>query len=284
MIDEQLARIGEPGRAVVMGVINATPDSFSDGGQFADADAAISFGEQLVRDGADIIDVGGESTRPGATRVGTDEELSRIVPIISGLTARGIRCSVDTMRAVVAAQAVEAGAELVNDVSGGLADAAMLTTVSDLGVPIVLMHWRGPSDEMDNFTHYDDVVAEVVLALAARRDAAVAAGISPDRIVLDPGLGFAKLASHNWELLRDLPALSALNQPVLIGASRKRFLGAVLAGPDGTPRPVGNRDAATHAVSALAAANGAWGVRVHEVAGTLDAVRVARAWREGGAW
>ncbi len=284
MIDEQLARIGEPGRAVVMGVINATPDSFSDGGQFADADAAISFGEQLVRDGADIIDVGGESTRPGATRVGTDEELSRIVPIISGLTARGIRCSVDTMRAVVAAQAVEAGAELVNDVSGGLADAAMLTTVSDLGVPIVLMHWRAPSDEMDNFTHYDDVVAEVVLALAARRDAAVAAGISPDRIVLDPGLGFAKLASHNWELLRDLPALSALNQPVLIGASRKRFLGAVLAGPDGTPRPVGNRDAATHAVSALAAANGAWGVRVHEVAGTLDAVRVARAWREGGAW
>jgi len=284
VIDEQLARIGEPGRAVVMGVINATPDSFSDGGQFADADAAISFGEQLVRDGADIIDVGGESTRPGATRVGTDEELSRIVPIISGLTARGIRCSVDTMRAVVAAQAVEAGAELVNDVSGGLADAAMLTTVSDLGVPIVLMHWRAPSDEMDNFTHYDDVVAEVVLALAARRDAAVAAGISPDRIVLDPGLGFAKLASHNWELLRDLPALSALNQPVLIGASRKRFLGAVLAGPDGTPRPVGNRDAATHAVSALAAANGAWGVRVHEVAGTLDAVRVARAWREGGAW
>ncbi len=284
MIDEHLARIGEPGRAVVMGVINATPDSFSDGGQFADADAAISFGEQLVRDGADIIDVGGESTRPGATRVGTDEELSRIVPIISGLTARGIRCSVDTMRAVVAAQAVEAGAELVNDVSGGLADAAMLTTVSDLGVPIVLMHWRAPSDEMDNFTHYDDVVAEVVLALAARRDAAVAAGISPDRIVLDPGLGFAKLASHNWELLRDLPALSALNQPVLIGASRKRFLGAVLAGPDGTPRPVGNRDAATHAVSALAAANGAWGVRVHEVAGTLDAVRVARAWREGGAW
>ena len=284
MIDEQLARIGEPGRAVVMGVINATPDSFSDGGQFADADAAISFGEQLVRDGADIIDVGGESTRPGAARVGIDEELSRIVPIISGLTARGIRCSVDTMRAGVAAQAVEAGAELVNDVSGGLADAAMLTTVSDLGVPIVLMHWRAPSDEMDNFTHYDDVVAEVVLALAARRDAAVAAGISPDRIVLDPGLGFAKLASHNWELLRDLPALSALNQPVLIGASRKRFLGAVLAGPDGTPRPVGNRDAATHAVSALAAANGAWGVRVHEVAGTLDAVRVARAWREGGAW
>ena len=284
MIDEQLARIGEPGRAVVMGVINATPDSFSDGGQFADADAAISFGEQLVRDGADIIDVGGESTRPGAARVGIDEELSRIVPIISGLTARGIRCSVDTMRAVVAAQAVEAGAELVNDVSGGLADAAMLTTVSDLGVPIVLMHWRAPSDEMDNFTHYDDVVAEVVLALAARRDAAVAAGISPDRIVLDPGLGFAKLASHNWDLLRDLPALSALNQPVLIGASRKRFLGAVLAGPDGTPRPVGNRDAATHAVSALAAANGAWGVRVHEVAGTLDAVRVARAWREGGAW
>ena len=284
MIDEQLARIGEPGRAVVMGVINATPDSFSDGGQFADAGAAIAFGERLTAEGADIIDVGGESTRPGAARVSVDEELSRVIPILAGLTNRGIQCSIDTMRSEVAAQAVAAGACLVNDVSGGLADDRMLATVSELGVPIVLMHWRAPSDQMDNFTHYDDVVAQVAMALAGRRDAAVAAGISPERIVLDPGLGFAKLAIHNWALLRELPSLLALHQPVLIGASRKRFLGAVLAQPDGTARPVSDRDAATHAISALAAANGAWGVRVHEVAGTLDAVRVARAWREGGAW
>ncbi len=267
-----------------MGVINATPDSFSDGGQFSNSDQAIAFGEQLVANGADIIDVGGESTRPGATRVNVDEELRRIIPIIQGLSGRGISVSVDTMRAVVAAEAVAAGASVVNDVSGGLADDSMLPTVGGLETPIILMHWRAPSDRMDEFTHYDDVVAEVCLALAQRRDTAVAAGISVDRIVLDPGLGFAKLAIHNWELLRELPTLQALNQPVLIGASRKRFLGAVLADHAGNPRPISERDAATHAVSALAAANGAWGVRVHDVAGTLDAVRVARAWRDGGAW
>ncbi len=284
MMDEQLARIGEPGRAVVMGVINATPDSFSDGGQFATPDAAIAHGVSLANQGADVIDVGGESTRPGAERVSADEELSRTLPIIRGLSDRGVAVSVDTMRASVAAEAVAAGAVLVNDVSGGLADEQMLTTVAALQVPIVLMHWRVPSSQMDEFTHYDDVVAEVSLALAQRRDAAIAAGIPAERIVIDPGLGFAKLAPHNWELLHELATLVALNQPVLVGASRKRFLGAVLAGRSGTPREVAERDAATHAVSALAAANGAWGVRVHDVAGTLDAVRVARAWREGGAW
>ncbi len=284
MMDEQLARIGEPGRAVVMGVINATPDSFSDGGQFATPDAAIAHGVWLANQGADVIDVGGESTRPGAERVSADEELSRTIPIIAGLSDRGVAVSVDTMRASVAAEAVAAGAVLVNDVSGGLADEQMLTTVAALGVPIVLMHWRVPSAQMDEFTHYDDVVAEVSLALAQRRDAATAAGIPAQRIVIDPGLGFAKLALHNWELLHELATLVALNQPVLVGASRKRFLGAVLADRAGTPRAVVERDAATHAVSALAAANGAWGVRVHDVAGTLDAVRVARAWREGGAW
>ena len=284
VIDEQLARIGEPGRTVVMGVINATPDSFSDGGQFASASDAISFGLKLIDQGADLVDVGGESTRPGAARVGLDEELSRVVPIIAGLSERGVATSIDTMRADVARAAVGAGAGIVNDVSGGLADFAMLPTVAELGVPIVLMHWRAPSDQMDEFTHYDDVVADVCLALAQRRDAAVSAGIDRERIVLDPGLGFAKLAIHNWELLRELPTLLALQQPVLIGASRKRFLGAVLADRAGTPRPVDERDAATHAVSALAAANGAWGVRVHDVVGTLDAVRVARAWHEGGSW
>ncbi|MFA7267651.1 MAG: dihydropteroate synthase [Candidatus Nanopelagicales bacterium] len=284
MIDEQLARIGSPRRAVVMGVINATPDSFSDGGRFGTIDEAISHGRALVEQGADIVDVGGESTRPGAGRVKVDEELRRVIPIVSGLAAAGIAVSVDTMRASVAAAAVQAGACLVNDVSGGLADADMLPVVAGLEVPIVLMHWRAPSDEMDAFTHYDDVVADVCVALARRRDAAVDAGISVDRIVLDPGLGFAKLGHHNWALLHELPALLALGRPVLIGASRKRFLGATLADAEGAARQVTDRDAGTHAVSALAAANGAWGVRVHDVAGTLDAVRVAQAWREGGTW
>ena len=284
MIDEQLARVGSPGRTVVMGVINATPDSFSDGGRFASIDAAIAHGRELVDQGADIVDVGGESTRPGAGRVDTDEELRRVIPIIAGLADDGIPVSVDTTRAVVASAAVDAGACVINDVSGGLADSQMFPAVAELGVPIVLMHWRAPSDQMDTFTHYDDVVADVCVALAKRRDAAVEAGIPLDRIVLDPGLGFAKLAHHNWALLHELPALLALGRPVLVGASRKRFLGAALSDAGGTARDVAHRDAATHAVSALAVANGAWGVRVHDVVGTLDAVRVAQAWREGGTW
>lgn len=284
LIADQLRRIGDADRTVVMGVINLTPDSFSDGGQFASPELAVTHGAALVAQGADLIDVGGESTRPGARRVSVDEELTRIIPIIRGLRERGITISVDTMRAAIAWEAVGAGAGIVNDVSGGLADEDMLATVAELEVPIVLMHWRAPSAQMDEFTHYDDVVAEVSLALGQRRDAAVSAGIAIDRIILDPGLGFAKLASHNWQLLHELPTLVALDQPVLVGASRKRFLGAALADPVGTPREVAGRDAATHAVSALAAANGAWGVRVHDVAGTLDAVRVARAWREGGSW
>lgn len=284
MIDEQLARIGSRDRAVVMGVINATPDSFSDGGRFGNIEAAIAHGRALIDQGADIVDVGGESTRPGAGRVDAEEELQRVIPIIRGLAVNGVAVSVDTMRARVAAAAVDAGACLVNDVSGGLADPQMLPAVAEMGVPIVLMHWRAPSVEMDAFTHYDDVVADVCSALGRRRDAAAEAGISMDRIVLDPGLGFAKLAHHNWTLLHELPALLDLGRPVLIGASRKRFMGAALADVQGSARDVADRDAGTHAVSALAAANGAWGVRVHDVAGTLDAVRVAQAWREGGTW
>ncbi|MGV1035418.1 MAG: dihydropteroate synthase [Candidatus Nanopelagicales bacterium] len=269
-------------RTCVVGVLNVTPDSFSDGGQFLKTEAAVAHGKKMSRQGADIVDVGGESTRPGASRVHADAEAARVVPVISGLAAAGVTISVDTMRSTVAAAAVAAGAQLVNDVSGGLADPAMLDQVATLQVPIVLMHWRTHSLAMDELVHYDDVVAEVCLHLAERRDAAVAAGIPADRIVLDPGLGFAKLADHNWELLHDFEALLALGQPVLVGASRKRFLGALLSDDEGVVRPVSDRDAATHAISALAAARGAWGVRVHNVAGTVDAVRVARAWTQGG--
>lgn len=269
-------------RTLVIGILNVTPDSFSDGGQFLKTEAAVSHGKKMSQQGADIVDVGGESTRPGASRVHADAEAARVVPVITGLAAAGLTVSVDTMRSTVASAAVAAGARLVNDVSGGLADPAMLDQVAALQVPIVLMHWRAHSLAMDELVHYDDVVAEVCLHLAERRDAAIAAGIPADRIVLDPGLGFAKLADHNWELLSDFQALLALGQPILVGASRKRFLGALLSDDDGVVRPVSDREAATQAISALAAAAGAWGVRVHNVAGTADAVRVGRAWSEGG--
>lgn len=275
-----LSQIGERGRCVVMGVINVTPDSFSDGGRFASSAQAIAHGRELAAEGADIIDIGGESTRPGAVRVSADEEAARVLPVIEALSADGIAVSVDTMRSSVASAAVEAGASLINDVSGGLADDQMLSVAASTGSPIVLMHWRAHSDRMDEFTHYDDVVAEVCTHLELRRDAAVAAGIAADQIVLDPGLGFAKLSMHNWALLHDMAALLALGQPVLIAASRKRFLGAALVDPAGAPRPVEARTAATDAVSAIAAANGAWGVRVHSIPGTLDAVRIAANYRD----
>lgn len=279
-----IADIGETGRTVVVGVVNVTPDSFSDGGIFDGPADAVAHGEKLRDLGADIVDVGGESTRPGAERIDVGEELARVIPVIAGLVAAGVAVSIDTMRAEVARAAVAEGARLVNDVSGGLADEAMLSTVAELDVPIVLMHWRAHSAQMDEFTHYDDVVAEVVRHLSSRCDAALAAGVDPEQVILDPGLGFAKLAAHNWALLHDLDALKALGRPLLLGASRKRFLGAVLASPDGVPRTVEAREAATAAVSAIAAFQGVWGVRVHEVSGTLDAVKVARAWREGADW
>lgn len=266
-------------RPVVMGVLNVTPDSFSDGGRWLDADAAIAHGAALAASGADIVDVGGESTRPGADRVSEDEELRRVVPVIGELAASGIPVSIDTMRAVVAQQAVEAGAVLVNDVTGGLGDPAMLGVVARLDVAYVAMHWRGPSAVMDDLARYDDVVADVVDALRRRVDAAADAGVPVERLIVDPGLGFAKTAAHNWALLHHLDALLALGRPVLIGASRKRFLGALLAGPDATPVGTDARDDATAAISALAAAAGVWGVRVHEPAASLDAVKVGAAWR-----
>ncbi|MEU0953770.1 dihydropteroate synthase [Streptomyces niveus] len=263
-------------RCAVMGVINVTPDSFSDGGRWFDTTAAVKRGLDLVTEGADLVDVGGESTRPGASRVDEDEELRRVVPVVRGLVSEGVTVSVDTMRASVAERAVAAGAVLVNDVSGGLADPAMVPAVAAAGVPFVVMHWRGFSQDMNNRAVYTDVVAEVVAELRERMDAVVAGGIAPERLVVDPGLGFAKEAEHDLALLARLTDLRALGRPLLVAASRKRFLGRVLAG-EGAPPPARERDAATAAVSAIAAHEGAWAVRVHEVRATADAVRVARA-------
>jgi dihydropteroate synthase len=260
-----------------MGVVNVTPDSFSDGGSWFDPEAAVKHGLDLVAAGADLVDVGGESTRPGARRVDEAEELRRVIPVVRELAAAGVVVSVDTMRAGVAEQAVGAGAVLVNDVSGGGADAAMIPVVAAAGVPFVVMHWRGQSIDMNNRAVYDDVVAEVVAELRQALDRAVAGGIAPERIVLDPGLGFAKNAAHDLALIAHLAELRALGRPLLVAASRTRFLGRVLAGTAGDPPPARERDAATAAVSAIAAREGAWAVRVHEVAASADAVRVARA-------
>ena len=268
-------------RAVVMGVLNVTADSFSDGGRYLDFAAAIARARELVANGADIIDIGGESTRPGAHRVPSATESERVVPVIAELARDGIICSVDTTRATVAAAALAAGARMVNDVSGGLADPEMAAVVAAAGVPWILMHWRGHSADMDTLASYHDVVAQVRAELLDRVAAAIAAGVDESAIVLDPGLGFAKTAEHNWSLLRALPEMTGLSGPgwgfpVLIGASRKRFLGALLADANG-PRPPDGREAATTAISALAAAGGVWGVRVHEPAASLDAVRAAAA-------
>ncbi|MGQ0844968.1 MAG: dihydropteroate synthase [Sporichthyaceae bacterium] len=263
-------------RCLVVGVLNATPDSFSDGGAHADAAAAIEHGRLLSAEGADLVDVGGESTRPGAARVEAEEELARVLPVVRGLVAAGIVVSIDTARAVVAQAAVEAGAALVNDVSGGLADPAMLPYVASARVPYVLMHWRGPSADMADRAQYSDVVRDVRAELAERLAAAENAGIERERVILDPGLGFAKTSAHNWELLRRLHELGELGRPLLVGGSRKAFLGSL--GPDGTSRPVGEREDATTALTALSAAAGAWAVRVHAPRPSRDAVAVARAW------
>ncbi len=263
-----------------MGVVNVTPDSFSDGGRWFDTTTAVKHGLDLVAQGADLIDVGGESTRPGATRVDEAEELRRVIPVVRGLASEGVTISVDTMRARVAEQALAAGAALVNDVSGGLADPAMIPVVADTGAPFVVMHWRGFLEGGNVRGVYDDVVTEVVDELHARVEAVLEGGVAADRIVVDPGLGFSKETGHDLALLARLDRLRDLGHPVLVAASRKRFLGRVLAGPDGAPPPARERDAATAAVSALAAHAGAWAVRVHEVRATADAVRVARAVEE----
>ncbi|MFG2814264.1 dihydropteroate synthase [Streptomyces sp. NPDC048410] len=264
-------------RCAVMGVVNVTPDSFSDGGRWFDTTSAVKHGLDLAAEGADLVDVGGESTRPGASRVDEAEELRRVVPVVRGLAAEGVTVSVDTMRARVAEEALAAGAVLVNDVSGGLADPGMLPVVAATGAPFVVMHWRGLLEGGNVRGVYEDVVTEVCDELHARVEAVLAAGVAPDRVVIDPGLGFSKDAEHDLALLAHLDRLRALGHPLLVAASRKRFLGHVLAGPEGAAPPARERDAATAAVSALAAQAGAWAVRVHEVRATADAVRVARA-------
>jgi dihydropteroate synthase len=266
-------------RTLVMGVLNVTPDSFSDGGRFLAADSAIAHGVALRAAGADLVDVGGESTRPGAARITPDEERGRVLPVVSALASAGVQVSIDTMRASVASAALERGAVLVNDVSGGLADPSMLAFVAEARCTYVAMHWRGPSTVMEQLASYDDVVRDVRSELGERLKAAANAGVDPAFVVLDPGLGFAKDAGHNWSLLAQLDVLAGLGRPLLIGASRKRFLGALLAGPDGVEPSTQDRDDATAAVSALAAAAGVWCVRVHEPAASLDAVRVGGAWR-----
>ncbi len=269
-------------RCLVMGVVNVTPDSFSDGGQWYGADAAIAHGLDLAAQGADIVDVGGESTRPGAERIDEATELRRVGPVVTELVRAGLTVSIDTMRARVAGFALDAGARLVNDVSGGLADPDMPRLVAAAGVSYVLVHWRGHSQDMYARAVYADVVTEVRDELAKRVDAVVHAGVDPGHIVLDPGLGFGKRPEHNWPLLARLAELGTLaggTFPVLIGASRKGFLGKLLAAEDGTPGTLAQRDEATVAVTALAAAAGAWCVRVHEVPPNADAVLVAAAWR-----
>ncbi|GAB3854072.1 dihydropteroate synthase [Nocardioides maradonensis] len=276
-------------RPLVMGVVNVTPDSFSDGGRYDDTDRAVAHGRELLAQGADILDIGGESTRPGATRPLLTEELDRVVPVISALAGDGARVSVDTMRAEVAAAALEAGATIVNDVSGGLADPAILDVVAGSSATYVAMHWRAHSDTMQSLATYDGpggVVAAVHAELADRVAAARAAGIPDDRLVLDPGLGFAKLPAHNWELLRHLDRIAELGLPILVGASRKTFLGRLLADPAGEPRPVDDRESAGVALTALLAAGAGraevWGIRVHDVRAHLDALRVVAAWQGEG--
>lgn len=266
-------------RCLVMGVVNVTPDSFSDGGEWFEPSAAIKHGRELLAEGADLLDVGGESTRPRAVRPSQDEELRRVIPVVEALAADGAIISVDTMRSQVAELVLDAGATMINDVSGGLADPDMLPLIAERRAPYLCMHWRGHSIDMQNRAEYTDVVAEVIAELAQRLDALSAAGIDLNRVALDPGLGFAKNADHNWEILRRLREFAVLERPLLIGASRKTFLGRLLADEQtGEPRPAVRRDDASVAVSALAAAAGAWCVRAHAVAPSVDAVRVAKRW------
>jgi dihydropteroate synthase len=265
-----------------MGVVNVTDDSFSDGGLFLDRDRAVAHGVQLVAQGAAIVDVGGESTRPGATRIDPELETRRILPVVKELAQHGITVSIDTMHASVAHTALENGAQIVNDVSGGRADPDMARVVADAGVPWVLMHWRSVgADRPHEVPRYGDVVAEVRAELMAGVDAAVAAGVDPGNLIIDPGLGFAKTAQHNWALLNALPDLVGTRIPVLVGASRKRFLGTLLAGDDGEPRPPAGRETATAVISALAGWHHVWGVRVHDVRASVDALAVVAAWQAG---
>jgi dihydropteroate synthase len=270
-----------PDRIVIMGVLNVTPDSFSDGGRYSDVDTAVRHAVQMRAEGADIIDVGGESTRPGAHRVDADEERLRVLPVLRELAAAGVPTSVDTYRASVAAAALEAGAGVVNDVSGGLGDPEMADVVRDAGCPWILMHWRGHSATMQQLAHYDDVVADVRRELLERVEAAVAGGVPESRLAIDPGIGFAKTGAHNWTILHALDEFVGLGLPLLIASSRKSFLGTLLADAQGEPRPVDDREDATTALTAYCALQGAWGVRTHAVRASVDAALAMRAVQRG---
>ena len=274
-------------RPVLLGILNVTLDSFSDGGRFLDEasagssssiDKAIAHAVSLVEQGADVIDIGGESTRPGAERVSADDELQRVLPVVRELVARDIRVSVDTMRASTAREVALAGAEFINDVSGGLADPDMFRTIAALDVTYIASHWRGHSDTMDSLAEYTDVVTEVRDELTQRVAEAIVWGVNPERIIIDPGLGFAKTADHNWQLLGRLDELQALGLPVLIGASRKRFL-AEFAPEGAKPK---KRDRASALISGFAAQAGAWGLRVHDIDSTREVLAVWDRW-DGGA-
>jgi dihydropteroate synthase len=241
---------------LIMGILNVTPDSFADGGRHNDFDAAVARGLEMIAEGVDIIDIGGESTRPGADRVSEEEEISRTIPVITELTRHGAKISIDTMRASTAKAAIKAGAAIVNDVSGGLADAHMLNTVAELDVPYIAMHWRGQSKDMNSKAVYTDVVAEVISELQVRITAALDAGIKPANLIIDPGLGFAKDADHNWVIIDSMNRFVELGYPVLVGGSRKRFLGGQT--PD-------EREQATIDLTKRLATTGIWAVRVHSV-------------------
>ncbi|TFD66664.1 dihydropteroate synthase [Cryobacterium gelidum] len=261
---------------LIMGVLNVTPDSFSDGGQWASTDAAIEHGLLLHAQGADLIDVGGESTRPGATRVAPEHEQRRILPVVTELASQGLRLSIDTLNAATAFAAAKAGASIINDVSGGLADPGMAAVAAETGLTYVAMHWRAHAQQMDALADYGDVVTDVIAELSARVDALTDAGVAREHIVLDPGLGFSKRAEHNWQLINRLDAFAELGLPVMVGASRKRFLAGVLP----VDAPVLGRDLPTAVVSVLAAQAGAWAVRVHDVAGTRTALNVLASVRQ----
>jgi dihydropteroate synthase len=266
---------------LVMGVLNVTPDSFSDGGEFVRLEAALDHARVLQIAGADIIDVGGESTRPGAARVTPAEEQARVLPVIEAIVAQfGDKVSIDTMNAETARLAVTAGASIINDVSGGLADPGMFKVAADTGATIIISHWRGFSDQMDTLATYDDVAAEVAAELKARVDAALATGVKPAQIVIDPGLGFAKDMQQNWKLVARLEKLEELGYPILVGASRKRFIAGVIEPEE--PAEVSNerRDLATAVLTALLLQRKIWGVRVHNVLATSDAIKIVAALRD----
>jgi dihydropteroate synthase len=252
---------------LVMGILNLTPDSFADGGRHNSFDAGVARGLEMIAEGVDIIDIGGESTRPGAERISAEEEQARVLPVIAELAKHGVKISIDTMRADTAEKAVQAGAAIINDVSGGLSDPAMFATVAKLGVPYILMHWRGESKDMNSRAVYTDVVTDVISEMNSQIDAAHDSGINKSQIIIDPGLGFAKDAEHNWEILKNLKRFTAIGYPVLIGASRKRFLGG--DDPD-------QREAATIELTKTLVPQGIWGVRVHSVKPHVDVIAGAK--------